>query len=110
MKQSNTLRQKLENHTLYAVTDKQVMMCRMQANLVEVRERLVQVSMHASRRLVGDFDRRFQYSLRYDVRLSCRRRFRTDKHSEILVAFDGCLLQFLLQRVQPTCHQMYILQ
>jgi len=82
----------------------------MNANLIEVAECLVQVGMHASRWFVGDLDRRLEYSLRNDVRLRCGCRFRAYKHTEIFVAFGCRLLQLLLQRVQPACHQMYVLQ
>ena len=81
----------------------------MQTNLVEVAQRLVQVGVHASRWFVGDLDRRLEYSLWNDVRLGRGRRFRANKHTEVFVALDGRLLQFLLQRVQPARHQMYVL-
>jgi len=44
------------------------------------------------------------------VRLGCRCWFGADKHAEILVTFDGGLLELLLERVQPARHQVHVLR
>jgi len=81
-----------------------------QTDLIEVAECLVQVGVHAGRRLVGDLDRRLQNSLRNYVRLDGRRRLGANEHSEIVAALHGRVFQLLLQCVQPTCHQVNILK
>jgi len=79
-------------------------------DLVEVAQRLVQVGVHAGRRFVGDLDRRLEDALRNDVRLGSRRRLGADEHTEAVVALDRRLLQLLLQRVEPTRHQVHVLR
>lgn len=77
--------------------------------LVKVVQSFVQVSMHAQRWLVGDFDRVLKNTLRNDVTLRGRRRLGADEDSEILVAGIGVLLQLLLQSAQPLGHQVDVL-
>lgn len=77
--------------------------------LVEVVQGFVQVGVHTQRRLVGDFDRVLQNTLRDDVTLGGGRRLGADEHSEVRVAGVAVLLQLLLQGAQPLGHQMDVL-
>lgn len=64
--------------------------------LVEVVQGLVQVGVHASRRLIGDLDGVLQYTLWNNVALRCGGGLSTDKHPEVLVASLCMLLQKFL--------------
>lgn len=77
--------------------------------LGEVVQRLVQVGVHACRRLVGDLDGVLQDALRDDVSLGRGRGLSTDKHPEVLVASLCLLLQTFLQGAEPASHQVDVL-
>lgn len=64
--------------------------------LVEVVQGLVQVGVHASRRLIGDLDGVLQDALRDDVALRGGRGLSTDKHPEVAMASLCVLLQKFL--------------
>lgn len=64
--------------------------------LVEVVQGLVQVGVHARRRLIGDLDGVLQYALWDDVALRRGGGLSTDKHPEVLVASLRMLLQEFL--------------
>lgn len=64
--------------------------------LAEVVQGLVQVGVHASRRLIGDLDGVLQDALRDDVALGGGGGLSTDKHPEVLMAALCVLLQKFL--------------
>jgi len=80
-----------------------------QNNLVEVVESLMQISHHARRRFVGDFDGDFEDALRDGVTLARRRGLGAHVDAVVRVTVEAVLLDLLLQSRQPLGHQMYIL-
>lgn len=78
--------------------------------LVEVVEGFVQVCVHPSWGLVGDFDGALQDALGNDVALRGRCRLCANEDAEVLVAALTVLLQLLLQGAQPLGHQVDVLQ
>lgn len=77
--------------------------------LREVVKGFVQVRVHPSWGLIGDFDRVLQDALGNDVAVRGGCWLRTNEDTEILVAVLTVLLQFLLQRTQPLGHQVDVL-
>lgn len=65
--------------------------------------------MHASRWFIRNLDGVFQDPLRDDVAVAGGGRLSAHKHSEVLVASLGILLQKFLQRAQPASNQMDVL-
>lgn len=77
--------------------------------LVEVVEGFVEVGMHPSRGLIGDFDGVLQDALGNDVAVRGGGWLRADEDTEIRVAALTVLLQLLLQRTQPLGHEVDVL-
>lgn len=69
----------------------------------------MQVCMHPSWGLVGDFDGVLQDALGNDVAVRGGCWLRANEDTEILVAALTVLLQLLLQRTQPLGHQVDVL-
>lgn len=78
--------------------------------LGEEVEGFVQVGVHAGGRLVGDFDGVLQQALRDDVCLGAEGWLGTHEHPVVCVAAHAVPLHSLLQRAQPACHQVDVLQ
>ena len=70
----------------------------------------MQIRVHAGRRFVGNLDRIFQNALRYDVAVDSCRRLSAHEDTEVLVASNTVLFKFVLQRHQPSSHQVDVLQ
>lgn len=78
--------------------------------LREVVERLVQVGVHAGRRLVSDLDGGLEHALRQDVELGRWRRLRAHEQPVVVVRLLRTLVHPLFEARQPVRHQVDVLQ